>query len=125
MQLAHFTDVYSKVIIFRRRTREIIFVTKDFLKFCDLPHTTPSEICRSTLLHMDILDSITTTDASTDVKTLRAAIKHAIDSSKPLSVAVGILSQKRRAGSSDTKSGVLHLTPIFDAQGSTEAFVAM
>ncbi|KAL8276723.1 hypothetical protein RQP46_010902 [Phenoliferia psychrophenolica] len=125
MQLAHFTDVYSKVIIFRRKTREVIFVTRDFLKYCDLPHESPSDVYRSSILHTDILDSITAIDAGADFKTLRAAIKEAIAMAKPLSLAVRILSQKRRAGSSDTKAGVLHLTPIFDAQGQAEAFVAI
>lgn len=107
--------------MFRRKTREIIFVTKAFLQFCGFPAATPADVFRSPLLHTDILDSITAPER-VDHKTLRRTLKDAIADSKVLSIAVGIRAQKKKG---EIKSGVLHLTPIFDVQRSVEAFVAV
>ncbi|KAK4701370.1 hypothetical protein P7C70_g4861, partial [Phenoliferia sp. Uapishka_3] len=125
LQLAQFTNVYNKVIIFRRKTREVLFVTGEFLRFCDMPHKKPGDIYRSALLQTDFLDSIAAPEIGADYKTLRRALRNAISSAKPLSVAVGIRSQKKRGTQVEVKSGVLHLTPLYDGAKICEAFVAI
>ncbi|KAM0745669.1 hypothetical protein T439DRAFT_176372 [Meredithblackwellia eburnea MCA 4105] len=123
LQLSQFSDVYNKVIIFRRKTREVIFVTKEFLKFSGFPCEDMSQVFQNTLIHTDILDYLVPHDNS-DYRPFRKTIQDAINASQPLSIKVGVRALKKRSVV-EVKAGVLHLTPLADGQGVVEAIVAV
>ncbi|KAL8292443.1 hypothetical protein RQP46_001055 [Phenoliferia psychrophenolica] len=127
-QMNVFSDVYTKVVVFRKENRRIIFVTEPFLRFVGLPHSTSQEKNSSKVLHKDILD-ILVAENKTDTSLLRKSIKVAVAAGASCSIACGVRSRVRTltSGRSATvaKQGTLHITPVKDQQGTVEAFVAV
>ncbi|KAI5475679.1 hypothetical protein MNV49_001054 [Pseudohyphozyma bogoriensis] len=95
IQIASFASVYSKVVIFRRRNREVLFLTSEFLAFCGLSHISTSDIYRSPLIHSDLLGLIAAPQGE-DPKVHRRKIKDAVARGISLSLAVDIKMQSRR-----------------------------
>ncbi|KAI5476889.1 NmrA-like domain containing protein [Pseudohyphozyma bogoriensis] len=108
------SQTYDKVMLFRRKDREVLFVTPNFLEACGLPHSTPDEKFSSPLLHADVLDILKFRNKA-DAKVLGQQIKTAIAEAHPASIPCGVRKQKDGLFSkSEATFGVLHLTPMVD-----------
>ncbi|ORY91586.1 hypothetical protein BCR35DRAFT_70972 [Leucosporidium creatinivorum] len=124
LQIAQFSSVYSKVLIFRRKGREILFTTADLLAYCGLPSTPPMNVYRSVLVHTDILQLIAAPERG-DYRMTKRALKDAITGGKSASLPVGIKTRTRSQYEMDVKYGTLHISPLVDRDGVVEAFVAI
>lgn len=120
LQISAFSEVYSKIVIFCRSNREIMFCSPDFLKFCGLPSSSPFDCFCSSLLHIDVL-------ALVSDSTNRKEIKEAVAEGKPLSLAVQISYKNKNKPQEaiSPRPSVLHLTALVDKDDNVEAYVAI
>ncbi|KDQ09040.1 hypothetical protein BOTBODRAFT_179374, partial [Botryobasidium botryosum FD-172 SS1] len=115
-------DTYSRVFLFKKHKREIIFAAPDALAFFGQPTASMTDVLSSKLLHADVLDHIVGTDKA-ETKALRAQIKLAIKNNESLSLVCGARcpGKSKYFGRNEptSKFGVLHLTPMMgrDANG--------
>ncbi|PWN50248.1 hypothetical protein IE53DRAFT_411053 [Violaceomyces palustris] len=131
---SRFEQVYSNLLLFRRDSKRIIFLSKALLVTLGYPMSSPKHEYASSLLGKDFLSLIDTGD-KTSTKHLRDALRVAIDRSVPYTCSVGMAlsskAQKRARRNAATiesrarpddlgssafrdvgiKRGTLHLTP--------------
>lgn len=137
-QIELFTDLYSRLIIFKRTKREIIFVTPPVIELLGLPSGSASDIHNSSLLHADVL-SLILGSSKDETRTLRNAVGDAIRQGRNISVMTGLRkpaktglmgqllnTSSREAQDYDgTVFRALHITPLHDRDGASFAFVAV
>jgi PAS domain S-box-containing protein len=134
-QIDYYTSLYSKLIIFMRTKREIIFATQDCLDFYELPVENPEQIYASPLVHADFL-SILQGATKEETKRVQKAVGSAVEKGESISIRTGIkqvgtTAKKRTITSSwlaakdKLKYTVLHITPLRDRDESDFAFVAV
>lgn len=131
-QMDLFADLYSRIIVFKRHKREIIFATAPILRALGLPTQTPKDIYDSPLLHADVL-SLMQGASKAETKALRQAVAEACRFGKQISVMTGL--RKPKAGligslrpaaeDSIVTYRALHITPLCDRDNSSFAFVAV
>ncbi|KAK4056620.1 hypothetical protein OIO90_002468 [Microbotryomycetes sp. JL221] len=130
-RISQFTAIYEKVLILRQETREILFATPSFLRFCGLPGTSLLDTCSSKLLHQDCIKIIRggQTQSPADKKSTRSLIKKVMkegrSASLPCWIQVKEMGAYGREGLLPASRGILHLTPLKDAKGQVSAFVAI
>lgn len=140
-QMEYFSNIYSKLIIFLQAKREIIFATRDCLKFFNLPIETMENMYASPLVHADLI-SIVQGSSKVETRAVQKAIQAAIRNGESISIRtgvkrVGILTKKSSTilGSSSAlakwgeakekiRFTTLHITPLRDRDNSSLAFVA-
>ncbi|KAL8287255.1 hypothetical protein RQP46_003707 [Phenoliferia psychrophenolica] len=126
-KLMEFQSTYSRVILFRKGDRAILFATPELLAFCGLPETSAHDLVGSDFLK--VLGGVTKEDSSR----LRRNIKAATDQGHSYSLAVGlqiktsqnILLRRKTESDRHLKQCILHLTPLCDQRGDVEAYVAV
>lgn len=153
-QMESFTDLYSRLIVFKRHRREIIFATVATLALLNLPCATAQQAYRSQLLHADVLDLMRGATKQ-ETRELRSAVRDAVKMGRQVSVRTGLRVQRRggagrlvdrmlgggsSGGGGDLDGGLdgaaaaasedmiivtLHLTPLVDRENSSFAYVAV
>ncbi|KAK4055556.1 hypothetical protein OIV83_000102 [Microbotryomycetes sp. JL201] len=130
-RISQFTATYEKVLILRRHSREILFATPSFLRFCGLPGASLVEMCSSKLLHQDVLKIIGggATQNVADRKSTRSTVKKTMKEGTSVTLLCWIQVKEMgvygREGFLPAAKGVLHLTPLKDLKGDVSAYVAM
>lgn len=137
-QMEYFSALYSKLIIFLQAKRKIIFVTKDCLKFFDLPVENMDNLYGSPLVHADLI-SIVQGSNKVETRAVQKAIQSAIRNGESISIKTGVKGAKIRKGGilgnssamsnwghakEKVKQTTLHITPLRDRDNSSFAFVA-
>ncbi|SCV70872.1 BQ2448_3634 [Microbotryum intermedium] len=127
LQLAQFASVYSKVVVFRRSTRQILFVTAEFLGFCGLPNSKPSQIFNSEFILQDILSIITAPQPGQDRTSTRQTLKSAILRGQACSLRVGVKGASRQGNEPAfvKYGGMLHISPLINRERVAEGFVGV
>lgn len=117
-QMQYFSDVYSKILIFKRQKREIIFVTRELLQFFGLPYASPKDLFSSPLIHSDLLSILSGGDR-TATKALRATGREAVSAGQGFSITAGVraIGKSRLFGVGQDNSysltkATVHLTPL-------------
>lgn len=131
-QMEFFSDLYSRIIVFKRHKREVIFATAPILEALGLPTGTPREVYDSPLLHADIL-SLLQGASKAETKALRQAVGDACRQGRQISIMTGLrrpktgfISQLRPDHEDDIITyRALHITPLHDRDNSSFAFVAV
>ncbi|PWN54058.1 hypothetical protein IE53DRAFT_383399 [Violaceomyces palustris] len=134
-QIEYFSDVYSKILIFKKAKREIIFVTRELLQFFGLPSSTPKDLYNSPLIHADLVSLLCGSD-NNETKGIRNSVKSAVKAGHEFSVMAGIRSVRRNGffsgggggGSNDLELNrwiTMHMTPLKDRDNGSYAFVAI
>ncbi|CAO1625071.1 unnamed protein product [Parajaminaea phylloscopi] len=131
-QMEFFADLYSRIIIFKRQKREIIFATRPILEALDLPAKSAKDVYDSPLLHADVL-SLMQGSSKAETRALRQAVADACRHGRQISVMTGLrrpktglISSLRSGGEDDIITyRALHITPLHDRDNSSFAFVAV
>lgn len=132
-QMDFFSDLYSRLIIFKRHKREVIFATRPLLETMGLPTNSPYDVYSNELLHLDILALMQGSNKG-ETKALRAAVQDAVREGNQVSLMTGLKRPKTgMKGLLDKRSGddaiityrALHITPLHDRDSSSFAFVAV
>ncbi|KNF04132.1 hypothetical protein PSTG_02836 [Puccinia striiformis f. sp. tritici PST-78] len=135
--LSAFQSTYSRLILFNKSTRTIIFVTPAALNFLGLPSDTIEETYSSALLHRDFLDLVenckTTRKTAVSKKTLKKIISNNASASFQCELCWSYTmdDQSTRILLKHTKkvhvaeTSVVHLTPLIDETGNCASYVAV
>ncbi|CAO1634918.1 unnamed protein product [Sympodiomycopsis kandeliae] len=132
-QMNFFSDLYSRLIIFKRHKREVIFATKPLLETLGLPVETPFDVYNNDLLHADIVSLMQGSNKG-ETKALRAAVQDAVRAGDQISLMTGLrqpktglqgLLDKNNGENSIVTYRALHITPLHDRDNSSFAFVAV
>jgi PAS domain S-box-containing protein len=137
-QMEYFTALYSKLIIFKRTKREIIFATRGCISYFNLPCSDHHQLYNSPLIHADLLSIVQGTNKE-ETKMVQRAIQVAVRKGESISVKTGIKQVKVKRNLFGGKSGkhdwinnqdnvkftTLHITPLRDRDNSSFAFVAL
>lgn len=144
-QMDWFTDLYSRLLVFKRHRREIIFATVPVLDLLGLPTGNAKQVYKSPLLHADVLDLMRGENRG-ETRQLREAVKEAVKSGDQISVKTGLRVQKKGLmgrmlggatgsgdggaatmleGSEEMRVVTMHITPLVDRENSSFAFVAV
>lgn len=137
-QMQYFTSLYSRIIIFKRTKREIIFATRECIAFFELPIDTWKDVYASPLIHADLLSVLQGSDKE-ETRAVQHSIQAAVRNGESISVKTGIkqVRLKKRflgAGASTPdwistkmtpKYTTIHITPLYDRHNSSFAFVAI
>lgn len=117
-RVSEFTSTYERVVVFKRDTREIIFLTSSFLRFCGLQGSSLRDVYASSLLHTDVLKLIG--GEPSEKKDSRSRIKDVVKKGESLSMPCSIQQKEKneygRMAKSPAVRGVLHLTPLKDLE---------
>lgn len=132
-QVNFFSDLYSRLIIFKRHKREVIFATRPLLETLGLPVESSYDVYNNALLHADILSMMQGSNKS-ETKALRAAVQDAVREGNQISLMTGLrqpksglqgLLEKNGGENSIVTYRALHITPLHDRDSSSFAFVAV
>ncbi|KAG0150047.1 hypothetical protein CROQUDRAFT_652713 [Cronartium quercuum f. sp. fusiforme G11] len=132
-QLKLFEATYSKLVVFKRETREIIFATRSLLLFLGLPCGNPKETYKSSLIHCDFADllwSMTPTNKESN-NNLRQRVKKVVRLGMVVSQECQVKAVERSfffsTGDrlSKLKPTRVHLTPMVGPDGLTVAYVCV
>ncbi|EGG00118.1 uncharacterized protein MELLADRAFT_118111 [Melampsora larici-populina 98AG31] len=133
--ISSFQSAYSKLLLFRKNSRTIVFVTSDALKFLGLPTDTFHDTYSSALIHTDFFDIV---DMGTHRKTknLKTSLKKVILDNLAASVKCrlawshtpssdhhGALARLKKA--TVAKDCVVHLSPLVDCSSSCTSYIAV
>ncbi|GAA5900612.1 hypothetical protein JCM6882_000921 [Rhodosporidiobolus microsporus] len=120
-------NTYEKLLVVRRKSREILFCTPGFLRFVGLPGTSKEDVFRSPLVHMDLMELVVAAEApspgSIPTKELRGRVRRAFEEATPLSTPCGLQVKVEVGGTESTPlvSGRVHLAPLLDLYGECSA----
>ncbi|KZP12099.1 hypothetical protein FIBSPDRAFT_836588 [Athelia psychrophila] len=128
-QFTVFRDTYSKLILFKKDKREIMFVTPQMLRFLGLPCGTRADLYNSPLIHCDIVSCLTVGEKS-ETKQMHKEFKNAIKANESISIMCGVRYSGKttlfgRKDHTDDKFGVMHVTPLLNKDNVNVAFVAI
>lgn len=145
-QMDFFSTLYSKLIIFKRAKREVVFVTRAAITYFNLPTTTWYDIHSSPLIHTDLLSLLRGSDKA-ETKSIRAAVQEAIRQGTHISIQTAIrtppttrkgafLDKVAELGNGNGRTPLdangeplrfttMHITPLKDRENSSFAFVAV
>ncbi|WAQ91107.1 hypothetical protein PtA15_13A508 [Puccinia triticina] len=135
--LSAFRSTYSRLILFNKITRSIVYVTPEALKFLGFPTETIEETYSSALLHHDFFDLVenckTTRKTPTSKKVLKKIISKDASASFQCELCWSytlddqhtriILKQRKKVEVNETS--VVHLTPLIDQTGNCASYVAI
>ncbi|CAK5268929.1 unnamed protein product [Mycena citricolor] len=129
-QYAIFQNTYNKVMIVKLKKREVIFVSPQMLSFLGLPSRSPRDVNSSPLIRADVASLITAGEDRNETRHMREDVKDAIRRGVPLSLRCAIKVPNkgllpRSTDISRHKFGMMHMTPIKDADNSAVAFVVI
>lgn len=132
--ISSFQSAYSRLLLFRKNSRKVVFVTSDALEFLGLPTETHHDTYSSALIHTDFFDLM---DMGTHRKTknLRTSLKKVIQDNLAASVKcrlawshvpttdqhVPLLSKKATIA----RDCVVHLSPLVDCSSSCTSYIAV
>lgn len=132
-QMEAFADLYSRLIVFKRHKREVIFVTRSVLQAFGLPTESAGDTYNSELLHADFV-SLMQGSHKGETKALRGAVQDAVKEGKQISLMTGLRPPKagfvgRFRGDGGEQNiatyRAIHITPMYDRDHSPFAFVAV
>lgn len=115
-QMAYFSDVYSKVIVFKRHKREVIFVTPELLNFLGYRTATNKETFNSSLIHSDLLSLICGSDG-VETKAIRASVKEAVKAGKEFSIMACVKVRSARGAAGLTSAAARLFGSTHDSLG--------
>ncbi|KAH9822364.1 PAS domain-containing protein [Melampsora americana] len=133
--ISSFQSAYSRLLLFRKNSRTIVFVTSEALEFLGLPTETHHDTYSSALLHTDFFDLI---DMSTHKKTknLKNSLKKVIQDNLAASVKCrlawslipppdhhGALARTKKA--TVARDCVVHLSPLVDCSSTCTSYIAV
>ncbi|KAJ7471103.1 hypothetical protein FB451DRAFT_1135399 [Mycena latifolia] len=128
-QYALFQHTYNKILIFKFKKREITFVSPQMLIYLGLPTRTQRELHASPLIRHDIATLLTAGEDKNETRRLRDELKDAIRRGMPCSLYCGVKIPGKniltRSDNARHKFGMMHMTPIKDADNVAVAFVAI
>ncbi|KAF7366092.1 hypothetical protein MVEN_00485500 [Mycena venus] len=128
-QYALFQNTYNKILIFKFKKREIMFVSPQMLAFLGLPTRTQNDLHSSPLIHNDIARLVTAGKDRNETQRLREELKDNIRRGTPCSLYCAIEIPGKgiitRTDSAQQKFGMMHLTPIKDGDNVAVAFVVI
>ncbi|PWN42464.1 hypothetical protein IE81DRAFT_124085 [Ceraceosorus guamensis] len=133
-QMGYFTELYGKMLIFKRSKREIIFATRELLELAGLPTGSWRDVYDSTLIHADLLSLIQGSEKS-ETRAIRTAVQEAVRNGTHISLHVILRATSRRgrllgglkelSGTEVPRSTTVHIAPLKDRDNSSFAFVAV
>ncbi|KAF7299610.1 hypothetical protein HMN09_00966400 [Mycena chlorophos] len=128
-QYAIFQHTYNKVLIFKFKKRAITFASSGMLAYLGLPTRTQREQLASPLIRSDVTSLITAAgDDRNETRRLREELKEAVRRGDPCSMYCGVKVPGKgllSRGENRVRQGMLHMTPIKDADNVSVAFVVI
>lgn len=131
-----FQASYSRLILFKKKSRSIVFVTPETLDFLGLPTRTLYDTWDSPLLHTDFLALVESGEANHKTKALRASLRTAIQSDRAASVQCNLTWKyipymngnavlNKPKAIIMTRPCFLHISPLIDRSATCTSFVAV
>ncbi|WAR61253.1 hypothetical protein PtB15_13B506 [Puccinia triticina] len=135
--LSAFQSTYSRLILFNKTTRSIVFVTPQALDFLGFPTETVEETYSSALLHHDFFDLVENCKTTRKTPITKKVLKNIISKDASASFQCElcwsytlddqhtriILKQRKKVQVVETS--VVHLTPLMDRTGNCASYVAI
>ncbi|KAA1063791.1 hypothetical protein PGTUg99_004215 [Puccinia graminis f. sp. tritici] len=135
--LSAFQSTYSRLILFNKSSRSIVFITPEALKFLGFPTETIDETYSSALLHHDFFDLVENCKTTQKAHCSKKALKNMISKNGSASFQCDLcwsytlndqhtrilFKQKKKV--QVTEKSVVHLTPLIDRTGNCASYVAV
>lgn len=131
-----FQTSYSRLLLFKKNSREIVFVTEGALKFLGLPTETHSDTYSSPLIHTDFLELVEASKVNRKTKNLKSSLKNVIENNTaasfqcnlswkyiPYTDDKGTLNKSKKV--TVTRNCFIHLSPLIDCSSNCTSYIAV
>ncbi|KAA1103657.1 hypothetical protein PGTUg99_005958 [Puccinia graminis f. sp. tritici] len=135
--LSAFQSTYSRLILFKKASRSIVFITPEALDFLGFPTETIEEAYSSALLHHDFFDLVENCKTTRNTPCSKKLLKKIISKDASASFQCELcwsytlddqntrILFKQRKKVQVIEPSVIHLTPLIDQTGSCSSYVAV